>query len=205
MHLRFLLPALALLAGCAPDLREDFPFDGELPPGTYATFVPQADGSFNVNIEATEKESWVYVDMVGQEDVPASEAVGTSAWHLGFQRFKIITNSGVSGSSVVETAVLPGQPFDTLTQAPASGYVTDRADGPDGNQDVDSAFLEGDGWYEYDISVHKLMPRDVTYVLHLPDVYSKQYFKLRLENYYARAGTAGTLLLRWAPLLPPGT
>lgn len=200
MHLRTLLPALALLAGCAPDLREDYPFDGELPPGTYATFAPQQDGSFAVNVEATAKESWVYVDMVGQKDVPASEATGTTAWHLGFQRFKIITNSGVSGPGAVETAALPGQPFATLTQAPATGYTSDREDGADGNQEIDSAFLEGDGWYEYDLSVHKLLPRDVTYVVHLPE----GYFKLRLEDYYARAGTAGTLRFRWAPVAPPG-
>ena len=201
MNLRTLLPALALLTACAPDLREDFPFDGELPPGTYATFAPRADGSFDVNIEATAKESWVYVDMLQQKDVPASEAVGTTAWHFAFQRFKILTNSGVSGPGGVETLALPGQAFDPLTVAPATGYVADRADGPDGNADVDSAFLEGDGWYAYDLSVHKVLPRDVTYVVHLQD----GYFKMRLENYYARAGTAGTLLFRWAPLAPPGT
>ena len=195
--------ALALLAAsaCAPNLQEEFPFDGELPPGTYATFADAGDGSFTVNVEATAKEAWVYVDMAGQKDVPASEAVGTTAWHLAFQRFKILTNSGVSGPGSVEVLALPGQDFDALTQAPASGYAQDRADGPDGNTDLDSPFLEGDGWYVYDLSVHKVAPRDITYVVHLPE----GYFKLRLQDYYARAGTAGTLEFRWAPLLPPAT
>lgn len=202
-HTRTLL-LLALLAtsGCAPNLQEEFPFDGELPPGTYATFADDGDGTFTVNVEATAKEAWVYVDMAQRKDVPASEAVGTAAWHLAFQRFKIVTNSGVSGPGGVETAMLPGQDFDALTQAPPAGYAQDRADGPDTNADLDSPFLEGDGWYVYDLSVHKLAPRDITWVVHLPEA---GYFKLRLLDYYARAGTAGTLKLRWAPLLPPPT
>jgi hypothetical protein len=193
--------ALALLAAsaCAPNLQEDFPFDGELPPGTYATFTEEAGGTFSVNVEATAKEAWVYVDMAQRKDVPASEAVGTTAWHLCFQRFKILTNSGVTGPGSVEALALPGQDFDTLTQAPAGGYGQDRADGPDGNADVDSPFLEGDGWYLYDLSVHKLAPRDITYVVRLPE----GYFKLRMLDYYARAGTSGTLEFRWGPLLPP--
>ncbi|MBM4379735.1 MAG: HmuY family protein [Deltaproteobacteria bacterium] len=199
-HTRLAL-ALTLLAaaGCAPNLQDDFPFDGALPPGTYATFTEGSDGAFTVNVEATAKEAWVYVDMVQRKDVPAADAVGTDAWHLAFQRFKIMTNSGVSGPGSVEVAALPSQDFDSLTQAPAGGYAQDRADGPDGNADLDSPFLEGAGWYVYDLGVHKLAPRDITYVVHLPT----GYFKLRMLNYYARAGTAGTLQFRWAPLLPP--
>jgi len=200
MHTHLFVALLAVSA-CAPNLQEDFPFDGELPPGTYATFADAGDGSDTVNIEATAKEAWVYVDMAGKKDVPASESVGTTAWHLAFQRFKIMTNSGVSGPGSVEVAALPGQDFDALTQAPGGGYSQDRADGPDGNADLDSPFLEGDGWYLYDLSVHKVTPRDITWVVHLPE----GYFKMRLLDYYARAGTAGTLKFRWAPLLPPPT
>lgn len=196
-----LAAALALLtfAACAPDLRDDFPFDGELPEGNYVTFEDQGDGSFIVRVDATYKEAWVYVDMLERKDVPASEAVGGTNWDLAFQRFKIISNSGVDGVGTVETAVLEGQDFDALTQAPASGYLQDAADGDDSNGDVDSPFLKGDGWYSYSLVEHKLATRDVVYVVHARG----SYFKLKMLDYYDAAGTGAKPSFRWAPVSPP--
>jgi hypothetical protein len=194
-----LLTALLFAAGCAPDLREDFPFDGELPDGDYVTFEPQDDGGFLVRVDATRKESWVYVDMVGQKYVKAADAVGSSGWDLAFQRFKVISNSGVSGPGEVEVAVLPGQSFEELTVAPKDGYVRDAEDGPDGNGDLDSAFLVDDGWYSYSLVEHKLASRDVTYAVKARG----SYFKLRMVSYYDEAGSAGRLRLRWGKLNAP--
>lgn len=194
-----LVSFVVLLAGCGRDLRDDFPFDGELPDGVYVTFTPEQTELWNVEVDATHKESWVYVDMIQQQDVKASEAVGQNTWDLGFQRFKIVANSGVDGSGETEVAALEGGDFDAITTAPATGYLRDAADGPDSNGDVDSAFLKDDGWYSYSLTQHKLAARDVLYVVHTRG----QYFAMKMLSYYDAAGTGGKLSFRWKKIAAP--
>jgi hypothetical protein len=187
---------LLLLAACAPDLRDEFPFDGDLPAGDYVV----VDGDV-VRIDATFKESWVYVDLDGVKYVPTVDALGAEQWDLGFQRFKIITNSGVSGVGKTETAILDGQDFDALTTAPKDGYVKDAPDATDdADQDVDSPFLIRGGWYAYDLIKHSLQPRDVTYVVHTNQ---GAYFKLRMLGYYDSAGTSAKPSFRLDPVATP--
>lgn len=190
--------AVLLLLGCAPDLRDDFPFDGELPDGSYIVNEDAGEGATITHVDATHKESWVYFDLDTQQEVPASQAIGSTEWDLAFQRFKIISNGGVSGPGPVEVAALPDADFAGLTQAPKEGYLRDAPDGDDGNQDVDSAFLIGDGWYAYDLLAHKVLPRPIVYVVHT----DRAYFKLQLLAYYDEAGTAARPTLKWSPLAP---
>lgn len=194
-----LLLAACSLTACAPDLRDDFPFDGDLPAGDYVTFEDQSDGTATVHVDATHKESWVYVNMRTRAQVSASDAVGKDTWDLAFQRYKIISNSGVSGIGTVETAILDGQSFDAVTSAPATGYLEDAEDGPDSNSDVDSPFLIGDGWYSYSLVEHKRSARPIVYVVHLADGYDK----LQMLSYYDAAGTGAKLSFRWGKVAAP--
>ncbi|MDQ3263678.1 MAG: HmuY family protein [Myxococcota bacterium] len=188
-----------LLGACAPDLREDYPFDGDLPDGDYVTFQALEGGVEEGRVNAGQPESWVFVDLDGRRQVPGSEAIGTVGWDLGFQRFKIISNSGVSGVGPLEVAILPGADFSTLTQAPTGGYQVDAADGPDSNSEVDSAFLIDDGWYSYDLLNHGVQPRDLVYVVHT----DQGYLALRLLAYYDEAGTAARIRFQQKALTPP--
>lgn len=195
---RALAPLLVLLA-CAPDLREEFPFDGELPAGSYVTHAPQGGGVTRTQVNATNQNAWVYLDLDGPAEVPAGEAVGATQWELAFQRYRIISNGGVSGVGSAEVAILPGADFDSLTVPPASGYLRDAPDGSDSNNDLDSAFLLGDGWYAYDFNEHRLAPRDVVYVLKT----DTGFFKLKFVAYYSEAGSSAYPAFLWAPLAPP--
>jgi len=196
-----LASACALLAACAPDLRTDFPFDGAAPDDgqSHFTFEPQGNGVLQTVVDATHKEYWVYLDLDAQQEISGAEALGTKDWDIAFQRFKIISNSGVDGVGDVEVAVLPGQDFDALTTAPAQGYLRDAPDGPDSNADVDSAFLVDDGWYAYDLLKHKVAPYDNVYVVHT----ASAYYKLKILAYYDAAGTAGKITFLWAPVAAP--
>ncbi|HVE87973.1 MAG TPA: HmuY family protein [Myxococcales bacterium] len=186
-------------AACAPDLRTDFPFDGDLPAGDYVTFTDTGGGVWELRVNAGEPQSWVYVDLDDQRQIPGVEAVGSVGWDVAFQRFRIISNGGVSGVGPVEVAVLPGQDFDALSAAPATGYAQDADDGPDSNQDIDSVFLAGDGWYLYDLFNHGVNPRDNVYVVHS----DRGYWALKILAYYDEAGTAARLRMNVKALAPP--
>src|SRR6185436_6972623 len=121
----WLIALVASACACATDLRTDFPFDGDLPAGDYVTFTDQGDGTWDLRVNAGEPQSWVFVDLDDRRQVPGAEAVGAAGWDVAFQRFRIISNGGVSGVGPVEVAVLPGQDFAALTTAPATGYVQD--------------------------------------------------------------------------------
>ena len=163
-----------LLCACANDLRDDFPFDGALPDGKYLESVDAADGTTLSTIDATHKESYVYVDLDAKADLPAGEALDTNKWDLAFQRFKIISNGGSSGPGAVKVAIVKDRDFASFTQAPADGYQQDASDtvfnGPEG------------GWYVYDLSKHKLATReDLFYVVQTSE---GAFFKLQMKSYY---------------------
>lgn len=187
--------------GCAPDLRRDFPFDGELPEGSYVEFVQDETGLFDTQVNATFKESWVYVDFDAPKEMPASEAIATAEWDVAFQRFKIISNGGVSGPGNVAVAILKKQDFEALDQAPSEGYLQDAPDSQtDGDQDVDSPFLIEGAWYYYDLGKHRLTPNDVTYVIRTT---AQNFIKLQMQSYYDSNGTSARVSLKWKKIPPP--
>ncbi len=201
MRATLLAAAICLAPACAPDLRDDYPFDGELPAGTYVTHEELGDGLTRTTVDATHKEAWVYYDFDTRQEVSAGDAAGTLDWDLAFQRFKIISNGGVSGAGSVAVAVLQGGDFESLTRAPADGYLTDEADGPDDNSDVDSAFLAGDGWYSYNLLQHKVLPRpELLYVVRTSQA---KYFALKLVAYYDAAGSGAKPSFDWKWLSAP--
>lgn len=196
------LSLLCVLSRCAPDLRDDFPFDGQLPDGVYLTLTVLGDATRSATIDATSKGGWVYVDLDASTALSAAEALSTKAWDIALQRFKVISNGGVSGDGPVAVARLPGQSFEALAAAPsgADPYVTDAPDGPDADTDVDSAFLADGAWYAYDLAQHRLVPRDVTFVVRTTEA---RFVKLRFDSYYDEVGTAARLSVRWADVTAP--
>lgn len=174
-----------LLMACAPDLRDDYPFDGALT-GDFLVNAPQSDGTTLSTIDATSKTGTIYLDL----DTAAVVGVG-EPWDLAFQRFKISANSGASGQGSVGVAVVKGQDFASLKTPPADGYLQD------GSETVFNG-IEG-GWYSYDLSVHKLVTRDdLFYVVRT----EAGFFKLKMKSYYDEAGTAARMQFWWAKVQP---
>jgi hypothetical protein len=185
---------LLLLAACAPDLRDDHPFDGEVKTGPLVTVEVQPDGSRLAVIDATNKGSQVYVDLDADTELKADAAFSSNAWDLAFKRFEIFMNGGTSGpTGTVTVAVLDGQDFDALTKAPADGYQQD-------GQDVVFAKVLG-GWYDYDLNVHKVVPKPN--LLYVVKSSSGTYFALKLLGYYDATGTPAMISAKYKPLSPP--
>jgi len=189
-----LLP-LVLLAACAPDLRKTDCFDGvcgELP--TEPLFSVTVSGDvFDAIVDATSKTLPTYVDLDEAKELKFDEAELTNAWDLSFQRDKVRSNGGgTNPQGTVEVAVLTGQDFDALTQAPAAGYQKDGAEGVFNT-------VEG-GWYYYDLGVHRLTTLPHVYVVKTS---KGDFYKVKMGSYYDANGTAARVGVRFAKLAPP--
>jgi hypothetical protein len=196
-----MLAIAAALPACAEDLRPDQP-DAGVPGGdddddggggpSHVTNTDNGDGTTTTVVDATRDADWVYLDLE-----TAAEVGEGDDWDLAFQRFKIKLNGGVSGDGGMEVAILPGADFGAMVAAPADGWVTDVADGPDDDADPDLAF---GGWYAYDVATHVLTPNDQVYVVRSG---AGGYFKLEMLDYYDDAGTSAFPKFRWGPVEPP--
>lgn len=185
--------AMGCLLGCANDLRTDHPFDGETSTGPLVSAEMLEGGARRLVVDATNKMSQVYVDLDEGREMKPSEAFDTNGWELAFKRFDVFVNSGASGPGLVEVAVLKGIDYNTLTQSPAEGYTHDTPDR------VFNTVAEG--WYYYDLGVHRLTPRaELTYLIHTS---AGNYVKLRILGYYDANGTPASISLEYAPIAPP--
>ena len=186
---------LALLAvGCAPDLREDYPFDGQTSAGPLVEVTPQEDGSTRVLVDATNKSGTVYFDLDEGRELKTDEALDTNQWDLAFQRFTVTTNGGGGNpAGQVRVAVLANTRWEDVSAAPSGGY----------QQDASETVFNGaqGGWYSYDLVKHRLEPREsLLYVVHSGQ---GRYFKLRMLSYYDSAGTPARLSFQYQAVAAP--
>ena len=191
---------LALAPACADDLKATAgPTDGgrDVPPVSSM----RAGEVVTTAIDGTNSEGWVYFDFETESEARAPQAADQRDWDLAFQRFKVKSNGGVSGTAGVEVAVIEGKTLDEVTAAPAMGWLVDQADGDDGNPDPDTAFNRGmDTWFEYDTAFHSLSPRKRIYVVRTG---AEGFFAVQMVSYYDEAGDPGFLRLRWKRLPAP--
>jgi hypothetical protein len=160
----------------------------------HVTTVPQPDGSFASEVDATDMQRWVYFSLQARAEVTPEQPEQSLGWDLGFQRSNVKVNGGSSGAGGVTVSVASGS-FESVQQPPADGYVADAADADlDGSPDY--AFGAGDGWYSYDAASHVLTARDTVFVVKTAGA----YFKLQFSSYYDAAGTPAMPEFRWAPL-----
>lgn len=166
------------------------------------TFVSKdlGDGVTQVRINSSDESKWLYFSFSFGRLVEPSDAANSTDWDLGFQRFKVKSNSGISGKGGVEVAILEGASFDSLQEAPREGYHTDKDDGDDEDSDPDYAFLINNTWYAYNPVEHTLKPRDRVYVLKSAE---GQYYKLQFLSYYDENGNSGFPTFKWAKIKAP--
>jgi hypothetical protein len=177
------------LIGCANDIA---PSNNQiqmknapiLPPSTFV-------------IDASDREQWTYFDLDLSFDPLLEEVEG---WDLGFQRFKVKSNNGISGDEGVEVAVLTDVVYDEIQEAPAAMYLIDQDDSDDEGDTPDYVFNLGDQWYEYDLSTHTLSPRDLVYIVHSSD---DLYFKIRFLEYYNEVGDPAIIKIMMGQINPP--
>lgn len=179
---------LVTLSGCFESIAPERPDAGSsgdaAPLGKYTT-TRGPDGSYVTLVNSTSEMEWIYGDFK-----TGMESTTSGAWDLRFQRSHISTNGGVSGEGGVEVAPVAGVSFAQVTSPPASGWVSDAADG-------EYAFEQGDGWYDYNLMTHVLTPKPLVWVVKLN---GGGAIKLEIMKYYDAAGTPGWFTLHWRPL-----
>ena len=221
------LITMALSAGaCAQDIRPTSggsPADGNGSAEDPIEQVDHGDGTYTTTVSAdvavdeacleacldeggeeeacdAKCELWIFFDLETAQQVNPLTPEDSDEWDVAFQRFKVKTNGGISGSGGVEGARLAGVDFSTLDQAPPGGYVVDAEDSGDEDVDPDYVFLGPAPWYDYDGTGHTLSPADAVYVLRSVE---GNYFKVQMLDYYDDAGTSGFPKLRWGPIQAP--
>lgn len=197
------LAASLLLAACAPDLEESIADGSESGTsddgggdegGPQIQHEDEGNGVTRTVVDSTDDAKWIYLDLESGQQLELADGTTSDAWDLGFRRFDVAIDGGVSGPGGMEAVVLEGVAFADVTEVPAEGWITDAADGDDENEDPDLALA---GWYAYDFMTHVLTPHPIVYVVRTVE---GNAFKLEIVDYYDEAGTSGFLTLRWAPV-----
>lgn len=153
-------------------------------------------------INASCEENWVYLNLSDKTEVSPETPEDSVQWDIGFQRFKIKSNGGISGSQNVMITVVTDTAFEDLTQAPISGYLIDAVDSDDEDEDPDTPFLAPNAWYAYDEETHILTPKNQIYVI---QSVAGNYFKIQMIDYYDEAGTSGYPKFKWDAIQAPPT
>ena len=127
-----------------------------------------------LTVDATDRESWTYINLLEGKVVDIKDAATSLKWDLGFQRTVVITNGGVSGSGEAKVMVLDDISFDDIIEAPEREYVPDT--------DQIATFARGDGWYTYTGPPnHWILPNARVYILRTA---IGNYAKVRFIGYY---------------------
>jgi HmuY protein len=213
----YLVMAASLLAiRCAADLQSS---DGGTKSSTTAapvTTTLMGDGTFKTVIDATSLTAWRYFNFETSSEATVSNPQTDNVWDLGFQRFMIRLNSGVSGTATAAVQLIAGSAFNALTQSPVfTTPLVDVADAGDGNDacrpttaGVLYAFLKSTNtpnacWLYYTGAPdHQLLSRkdDVAYVVRTN---TPKYYKVQVLSYYGSTGTSGIMSFRWAEVIAP--
>ncbi len=192
-----------LLTGCSKDNTSDDTDDG-MPP-------KETDCADEVFIDASSMDVWIYYNLETQKVVTPANPADSTEWDLAFQRFKVMSNGGSSGTGGVEVAQVLATACNDLLDAPSNGYLIDAADGSDEGDVPDYAMSFGPssetGPWGYDPMTHQLFDSGSVFVVKSVE---GNYFKLDFFEYYGPTGDSAQLTFRFntvkAPeeVLPPG-
>lgn len=152
-----------------------------------------ADDSKLLEVDASQYESWVYLDI----DQNFTETDEAGSWDIAFQRYLIKLNPSSDAQAVVATSL--DKSIQELVQAPVDNYRTDISNT---EQSLESGLVFGgeDPWYDYNQQSHVLTPKERSYVIR-----SQQgdFYAIAIKNYYDSVGTSGILTVLWKQLEPP--
>jgi hypothetical protein len=161
------------------------------------------DGTFLSTIDSTQDE-WIYVDLESNALVTPDTPDDSNEWDLGFNRFHVKMNGGVSGTGGMEAIVVDGSTFADLLESPDTGWQTDTAD--DDNDGFDEHVISSGeaAWFIYNTDTHEL---EVTGSLFSLRSVEGAYWRLELLDYYRDLGgnaVSGYPTFRWGEIAPPG-
>lgn len=191
---------LVWTTACAPRLEtpNDGP-DGGMGP---VTNEDGGDGVTITRVDAIDEDLWVYFDFETMAAVEPDTPEMSERWDLGFRRFRIKLNGGVTGTGGVEIALITDVAFADLSQAPADGYISDLPDDP-ADEDLEPEYVMSDGetaWFDYSPITHVLSLRDHVYVVRSVE---NTYYKMQIIAYYDDAGSPAKVRFQWSQIPGP--
>lgn len=192
--MRNAIAMVVVLAGCAEDLSDDLADDGGEEGGGAQIEHTEADGVVQTLVDATSEDTWVWLDLESRAQIDVADPQVSDAWDLGFLRFNIAIDGGVSGPGGMEAVILEGVGLHDVDAVPSGPWVTDVADTEDHGDDPDYVTA---GWYDYDFATHVLSPKAIVYVVRSVE---GNAFAFEVVGYYDDAGVSGWLQLRWKAL-----
>lgn len=156
-------------------------------------------GSFTGEVDASSSTAWTQCDFA-----TGSAVTGTSnAWELRFQRFKIGSNGGVSGSGNAAVCRTGQTNLANVTSVSAlSGNCVFTVDTNVSGSAAGGAAVTFTGnslladWYNYDENTHILSAKPDVYIVRSGETPAK-YYKFQMLDYYNSTGTSGFPKLRW--------
>ncbi|MFQ5672763.1 MAG: HmuY family protein [Nitrospinales bacterium] len=137
-----------------------------------------------MKIDAKDRDAWTLVALTTGETHRVAnlerhkEKLNEFKWDLGFSRTKIVSNSGLTNpQGTVGIINLGPVDFDSVTEAPESGYVQDaKAWGNVTNKAISD-------WYNYRTRTHNIESKKNVYVVRTSD---HRYVKMKIINYYCK-------------------
>ena len=139
-------------------------------------------GVDTLTIDASAGEVWRFADLARGVVLSPPDTAG---WDLAFRRFHILVADAIADAGPV--------PFESITRAPAGGYVRNTV-----ATDTTNAAVRR--WYRYSMLTHLLEPSGHVYIVRTRE---GLHLKTEMLSYYCTGGRPGCLTLRYAPLPPP--
>ncbi len=127
-----------------------------------------------LTIDATDRDNWVFVNLLANETVEIDEPKTSMKWDLGFKRTEVIVNGGTSGPGEGSALALKDIAFEEIHEAPEEDYVSDT--------EQIATIARDDGWYTYTGPPnHWILPNSKIYILQTAD---GNFAKVRFIGYY---------------------
>ncbi len=162
--------------------------------------------SSTFEINSTKSTTWKYFSIAKNDTITVSDPLNSQAWDLAFQRYRIKTNGGRSGSGLGSAAnsYKKGQAgFDALTFVPdTTTFSVDDS--------INIAIQQGYAtyivnpelytWFTIELATQgtQIVPSDYIYIVKTAD---GKYAKVWFKSYYSAANLSGyvTFQVKYQP------
>jgi hypothetical protein len=181
----YLIPVLSgILAGCTKE----------------NTNTPIQSQTFEIN--ATGSATWKYFSFAKNDTVIIADPLNSTEWDLAFQRYRIKTNGGKSGSGKgsVANSYMKGQTgFDALKVVPDTAtFTTDESISIAVQQGYATYIVNPEiyTWFAIELAAQgtQIVPTDYIYIVKTND---GKYAKVWLKSYYSASNASGYVTFQY--------
>ncbi len=147
-----------------------------------------------VTVDATNDSIWVYFNFYSGSTLEIEDPNNSTDWDVAFQRFKIKTNSGTSGSLGLGALSAGVIDFESYRLVPADGYVADEMlIDPMSQQEYSGSGVLQE-WYNMEGMPPIITSKSEVYVIQ--NEWDK-YVKIQILNYYDENNVSGHITFKY--------